>query len=510
MGKNSSEKYLDRLLNSTVSGEKLEDDILGDSFEGSSGAKDEEDFLEEFERELNSESYMADMDTLFSEFEDLDDPLSLEDEKAMQSLDALLEEVANFEMELPKVEEVDPNEIENEEPVVEEPTVEEPAVEEPVLEETTIEEAVMEETVSEEPNDTGISLDEINLDNLMEGPELAVTEDGEGDLTGLSEADLLDMLTNDEALSEIGELLSEGGDESEAQASIDAFAANEMSGQDGESLEGEEAGKKKNFFQKLLAMLFKTVDEDEKVDVSASDGASAEELSDENAKIIQELEGSAAPAADAKPEKKKKEKKKKEKKEKPKKEKKPKEKKPKKEKPPKEKDNTPKLPRGPVMVIWAFVGSLFLLVMIGTNLAGYSQGVSNAKGHYDKGMYVEAYKDIAGVEVKEKDLGFYNKVETLAKVDYKIDSYKVFKKNGYEAEALDALVCAAGRYVINRGDAEVYECMTEYDQLGDEIQTILLENYNMSIADASNMYNTRLRDDYSVKIHNKVKELGLE
>ena len=71
------------------------------------------------------------------------------------------------------------------------------------------------------------------------------------------------------------------------------------------------------------------------------------------------------------------EKKKKEKKKKEPKQKKPKQKKPpkpKKEKKPKEVDNTPPLPKAPVIAIVVMIGSLFGLVLLGTHTVGYQSG----------------------------------------------------------------------------------------------------------------------------------------
>ena len=85
------------------------------------------------------------------------------------------------------------------------------------------------------------------------------------------------------------------------------------------------------------------------------------ELTEENQMILDELE-QADQKETSKKEKKKKEKKKKEPKQKKPKQKKPP--KPKKEKKPKEVDNTPPLPKAPVIAIVVMIGSLFGLVLL--------------------------------------------------------------------------------------------------------------------------------------------------
>ncbi len=54
--------------------------------------------------------------------------------------------------------------------------------------------------------------------------------------------------------------------------------------------------------------------------------------------------------------------------------------KPKKEKKPKEVDNTPPLPKGPVIAIVLMAVSLFAFVMIVTNLLGVSGKLKSGKG----------------------------------------------------------------------------------------------------------------------------------
>ena len=101
-------------------------------------------------------------------------------------------------------------------------------------------------------------------------------------------------------------------------------------------------------------------------------------MSDENKKILEELEA-AGELTEKKPKKEKKKKEKKKKEPKPKKPKKVKEPKPKKEKKPKEIDNTPPLPKGPVIAIVIMVASLFGLIMVGVNLLGYQSNINLAK-----------------------------------------------------------------------------------------------------------------------------------
>ena len=347
-------------------------------------------------------------------------------------------------------------------------------------------------------------------------------EDGELDLSGLSDSDLMDMLSGDQDLSDLGDMLSsdQDGKPLEETDSIGDFARSEMNPQEEvadkipelteqedipaqaeeTASNGKNKKKKKNkkekkekeggFWQKLSRIIFGEDDEEEKqaVDIGNTQGADVSELSEENQQILKELEGTGGDAG-REPEKKKE--------------------KPKKEKKPKEVDNTPPLPKGPVIAIVLMAVSLFAFVMIVTNLLGYQANLSQAKEKYEQGSYVEAYRKLQGLSIKERDEKLYHQLATLAAVSEKYQAYLVFDNYGSKIDALDALVCAYGRYDLNQKNAKEYGCEDQLEKIGGKIIKALLKDYDMTGDEALDIYQTRKRDDYTVKLHQKLKELGL-
>ena len=77
-------------------------------------------------------------------------------------------------------------------------------------------------------------------------------------------------------------------------------------------------------------------------------------------------------------------------------------------------DNTPPLPKRPVIAIVLMAVSLFAFVMIVTNLLGYQANLSQAKEKYEQGSYVEAYRKLQGLSIKERDEKLYHQLATLA------------------------------------------------------------------------------------------------
>lgn len=370
--------------------------------------------------------------------------------------------------------------------------------------------------------------------SIPEEQPLAMTEDGEVDLAGNSSADLADILSEDSGLADLGDMLSGDGDfhdlsdsdefgdfaekEMQQQEQAQEQAAEENDKKKGRRKKKKSGGEKKKksedgktgFLAKLSRAFFGDDEEPQEADiiVGLDSGSSAAELSDENKRILEEMDSGEDAG------KKKKEKKKKAKKEKPKKEKKPKEKKTKKEKPKKEKkpkpvDNTPPLPKGPVILIFLMVISLMVLVLLGTNLTSYQTQVKQAKEYFRTGEYTLAYKQLKGTNIKESDEQFFNQLAVLAAVSSEINNYETFIANDKQEMALDSIVCAAGRYDINYNYAREWECTEELDKLRDKIEKILSEQYKMSFDDALEIYNMKDREDYSQALLVKLKELGL-
>ena len=214
--------------------------------------------------------------------------------------------------------------------------------------------------------------------------------------------------------------------------------------------------------------------------------------------------------AEKKAKKEKKKQEKKEKQEKAKKEKKAKPKKEKKPKPPKEPDNTPPLPKKPVILIFLMVASFVALVMIGADLLGYSNHITNAKNQYAKKNYSEAFAEISGMEMKEEDQILYEKYHVMAMVSVELEAYESLASQGFYDMALDCLVRTVGRAEKYRADAESYGCVQELNELALEAEEILSQTFGVSREEALELYAYRSKKEYSKAINTIIKEHGLE
>lgn len=329
---------------------------------------------------------------------------------------------------------------------------------------------------------------------------------------------LLNGLSEDEALSDIGKML-EADEQSISLEDLSADPENLTHAADlaesSKAAPQTKKEKKKGFLSKLLDLMFGEDEDDEEVPQTIEEMNDLDNISDENLDILRAMNGDMMEmqeeklAKKGKKEKKKKEKKKKEPKEKKKKE--PKPKKPKKEKKPKEKAPREKpLPRGPVIMIWLLALSVFAFVMIGNNLLSKGNALRAAERSFDRGDYVESYGELVGVKIGESDEQLYERAKVLAGVQTELDSYYSMMEVRKFDLALDCLVRALGRSDLHMAEAEEWGVTTQMNALVSETTMQLMDQFNVTEKQARELYAIEDRDEYSLALDEILKGLGLK
>lgn len=72
----------------------------------------------------------------------------------------------------------------------------------------------------------------------------------------------------------------------------------------------------------------------------------------------------------------------------------------------------------------------------GTNIHGYSSSKKQAMKYFEMGKYEQAYQEVLGTKVKEKDPDTYNKIRTVMQVQRALDSYQNYDAMNYYPDAL--------------------------------------------------------------------------
>lgn len=369
-----------------------------------------------------------------------------------------------------------------------------------------------EDDASEEEEPLGF-FDTLDEDSAAEIPEASKPESEEEEPL-LSEDDdainLMDMLSGDSDLSDIGDLLKadENGEELEHSEDEDSEVQDEFerlgSIEELKDLkEAKEKRKKQGFFSKIMSALFGPDEEEDDTKIAEDDSLGS--ISSENREILKEMDADEEAGKKGKKEKKKKEKK--EKKEKAKKEKAPKVKK---EKPPKEIDRTPPLPKKPVILIFIMALSILILIWLGSSNLQYGQDMQQAKDDFASGSYVTAFQTVAGSSVKGKDENFYKKAQMLASIQSEYQSYESLSGINENEMALDALIRGYGRCVDGADLAQEYEITDEMAGLKDQILQQLSDHFGVSEEKAAELHAMTKRTDYTKAIQEILAAAGLE
>ena len=433
--------------------------------------------------------------------------------------------------------------------------VSEPATEEPEEEPAQIEEeAVVEFEEGKEPEwadihekqedipqeiELDMNMSEEEIDAMLNAARSSADEqpkavDG-GDVT-----DVLNMLADDEDIKDIKDTL----EKSDNNIAVDQSALEEpeitLPNVDGEEEAGEEGQadtrknkkkkkekkekqpgeKKEGFFARLFNSLTEEVVEEQPVVPEQSETG----VTDENAKILSELDAED----DGKKKKRKKKKKKgKEEKEQPETEgterdirKKPddseedegegagkdkKKKKPKKEKKPKEKKETvpekpsKKLPKKRVRNTFILCFSILAAIVVLAVFLNEHLLKNQARYAYDNADYETAYSDLYGMELNDSDKEIYDKSQTIMFIQRKVSSYENYMQLGMRTEALNALLEGYDMYPAVLERAERYGVT---DQVNEQYGKILdgLASFGLSASDAEEICGYTSAVQYNMRL----------
>ncbi|MBR4707645.1 MAG: hypothetical protein IKP29_06290 [Pseudobutyrivibrio sp.] len=517
----------------------------------------EEDFLRQFEEELDSD----DVDVFISNFEEeIDEEERLFQKGIEKEAEPEAEPEEEDELEAEPEKEISLEPEEELEAEADEPSIldEDTPLDIPdegeidlsnFIEEGDEEEPAASEESQESEDDLGFSLDDMAEDveeeplddslkefmpDEMDALDEAQFGDGEEpDLSGAGDMDLENLLEggDDEDLLDISSLLSgdeegpgEGGDidESAEEAPKEAPAADDgkKKKKEKKKKEKKEKGEKKPnpILAKLALIFFGPPDEDDiaEAEEAAKKAATVEITYDEDGNPI--IPDGAE--LDPKEKKKKEKEEKKAAKEAAKKEKeaakkeKAKDKpakppKPKKEKKPKEPDNSPKIPISIIATFLVLSISIIGVVMVGMTFTGIKRHMVQAQELFDAGDYIAAYEKLNGFDLSdEKVLLLRNQARVLADLQLSQEEYEAFIAYEQYNYALDALITAVGRYEKYKDDAVEYGISEQYEAYASTILNELQSTFNLSKEDALAIYNQPNRHYYTIELRKVLRGLG--
>lgn len=134
-----------------------------------------------------------------------------------------------------------------------------------------------------------------------------------------------------------------------------------------------------------------------------------------------------------------------------------------------------------VMIFFLAIGGT---VILGTTIFDYTLVITKATNYFERQRYGMAYREIIGVDVKEKDQELKDKIYTVMYVERQYEAYQNYVSMNRPDLALDALLQGLGKYDTYYDDAVELGIVDDLDFARAEILQALNTTYGLSESEA--------------------------
>lgn len=149
-----------------------------------------------------------------------------------------------------------------------------------------------------------------------------------------------------------------------------------------------------------------------------------------------------------------------------------------------EKEIVGKLNKAGVTVVVIFTALMLAGIIVGTNIFGYRLTKSETDRYFKLKKYTDAYKEVAGSKVKDKEPDEYEKIMTVMTVQQSLNTYNNYTAMKYYPDALNALLRGLQKYDENIEKARDLEVDGDLDACKDNILSILKDEFGLSESSA--------------------------
>lgn len=147
---------------------------------------------------------------------------------------------------------------------------------------------------------------------------------------------------------------------------------------------------------------------------------------------------------------------------------------------------------------------LVILLFIGTNLFNYTLSIKRATEHFSIREYNEAFDEIYGVDVKDKDIEIYDKIITVMYVNKQLNSYNNYYAAQMYDASLDSLLKGLLRYEKYIDLATLLGIEDDLDYVRQQILAELKNVFGISENEARRLMTIENKAEYSKEILNIV------
>lgn len=157
-------------------------------------------------------------------------------------------------------------------------------------------------------------------------------------------------------------------------------------------------------------------------------------------------------------------------------------------------------------IVMVFFGLLCVLVILGSQSLSYTSSVKGAESSFEERDYKGAYESLAGVEVSESSQEMKDKIRICMQLQRELDAYDNYYEMKMYLEALDSLMKGIRSYDANRGKAEEYDILGQYNELEVKLAKQLYDEFGVSESQARSINATETQEEYTSRLENIIAQ----
>ncbi len=163
--------------------------------------------------------------------------------------------------------------------------------------------------------------------------------------------------------------------------------------------------------------------------------------------------------------------------------------------------NEGRINRAGASILFVIFAVFAIFIILGTNIYYYNLSIKNAQTEFDRQHYNEAYYEVYGLRIKDKDIELYDKIMTVMYVNIQLSSYQNYMKSNNREKALDSLLKGLLRYDKYLELATLLDIEDDLNYVKSGILDALASEFQMSESDAYDMMKYVDNIDYSAYIY---------
>lgn len=158
------------------------------------------------------------------------------------------------------------------------------------------------------------------------------------------------------------------------------------------------------------------------------------------------------------------------------------------------------------IIVFFVCGIIAIILIIGTNMVTYTLSIQYATRYFNHHKYNQAYSEVYGVDIKDEDIGLYDKIQTVMFVNKQLNSYNNYYAMKKYPEALDSLLKGLSRYDKYIELATMLGIESDLDYVRSQILAELNNVFNLTETEAIQILSYDSKEDYSLAVYDAVLE----